>query len=82
MTQKFKVTVWFGRTEKNPSNVANNGYDFIREERTYSISVSDKEEELSFRKRTVAALKAAKKATKESGYQLTIPTNIVSIERL
>lgn len=82
MTQKFKVTVWFGRTEKNPNNIANNGFDYIREQRTYTVSVSDKEEELSFRKRAVAALKAAKKGTKEAGYQLTIPHNIVSIERL
>lgn len=82
MTQKFKVTVWFGRTVKNPDNICNNGYDYIRENRSYTVSVSDKEEELSFRKKTVAAVKAVKKATKKAGYQLTIPHNLVSIERL
>ena len=78
MTKKFKVTIKFGKTVKNPENVANNGYDFVEETRTYTVSVSDKEEERAYYKKGVAKDKALRKAEKELGMKLT-RGNIVSV---
>ena len=79
MTKKFNVTIKYGRTEKNPANVANNGYDYIEERRIYAVSVSDKEEERPYYKLSVAKEKALRKAEKELGRKLTAK-NIVSVE--
>lgn len=78
MTKKFDVTIKFGKTVKNPANEANNGYDFVEETRTYTVSVSDKEEERPRFKQGVAKEKAIRKATKELGFNVTA-RHIVSV---
>ena len=78
MTKKFNVTIKFGKTVKNPENVANNGFDFVEEIRTYTVSVSDKEEERLYYKKSVAKEKALRKAEKEIGMKLT-NKHIVSV---
>lgn len=79
---KFKVTFKYGRTVKNPANVCNNGYDFIEDHYTVNVTVTDREEERDYFKRRVAVEKAAKAARKKYDIPFTIPSCLVSVEKI
>lgn len=82
MTQKFIVTFKWGKTVPNPNNITSNGYDFIEEHYTYTVTVTDREEERPYFKRGEAIRKACRKARKETGLNFTIPSSLVSCEPL
>lgn len=84
MKHTYEVTMKWYKTEENPDNIVNNGYDFIEIHKTYKITVNDKYDELMpHQLRHEALQKATIKARKDSGYNnLTIPRNLVGIVKV